>query len=219
MFKKKKNIDSEENEQQVHLNAVRSDGKSNETIEQRLKKQEVKRPKKERFEVLRMWVYYLGSMIAKDRGTIPNNIGNKILITSNMYITKLYLSSIIQITVAGLNVPITTVQELTRYLREKKCTAVVDATFKRMPMKMSVNDSGLNSRRRTWENTMKLDYISDRQKEMSARCLYTTDLLEQGEELCYTRVYITLRAKSGSELKRAEVLAGKFLSASSIYYI
>lgn len=219
MFKKKKNIDSEENEQQVDLNAVRSDGKSNETIEQRLKKQEVKRPKKERFEVLRMWVYYLGSMIAKDRGTIPNNIGNKILITSNMYITKLYLSSIIQITVAGLNVPITTVQELTRYLREKKCTAVVDATFKRMPMKMSVNDSGLNSRRRTWENTMKLDYISDRQKEMSARCLYTTDLLEQGEELCYTRVYITLRAKSGSELKRAEVLAGKFLSASSIVYL
>lgn len=190
-----------------------------ETISDRLKKQKAVKPKKERFEVVKMWVYYIGSMIAKDRGTIPSNIGNKILITSNMYITKLYLSSIIQITQAGLNVPITTVQELTRYLRDKKCGAVVDATFKRQRMDLSINDSGLTSRKRTWKNTMDKDYITDKQKEISARCLYTTDLLESGEQLCYTRVYITLRAKTGSELKRAETLAGQFFAQSSIVYL
>ena len=128
---------SEKNEEEVQE-------QKQETISDRLKKQKAVKPKKERFEVVKMWVYYIGSMIAKDRGTIPSNIGNKILITSNMYITKLYLSSIIQITQAGLNVPITTVQELTRYLRDKKCGAVVDATFKRQRMDLSINDSGLN---------------------------------------------------------------------------
>lgn len=213
--KKKENIVNEEVDSKVDSNGI----EKKETISDRLNKQKAKKPKKERFETIRMWVYYLGSMIAKDRGTIPNNIGNKILITSNMYITKLYLSSIIQITSAGLNVPITTVQELTRYLRDKKCNAVVDATFKRQRMTLSVNDSGLTSRKRTWENTMDKDYITDKQKEMSARCLYTTEALENGTELCYTRVYITLRAKSGSELKRAENLAGKFLAGSSIFYL
>ena len=203
---------SEKNEEEVQE-------QKQETISDRLKKQKAVKPKKERFEVVKMWVYYIGSMIAKDRGTIPSNIGNKILITSNMYITKLYLSSIIQITQAGLNVPITTVQELTRYLRDKKCGAVVDATFKRQRMDLSINDSGLTSRKRTWKNTMDKDYITDKQKEISARCLYTTDLLESGEQLCYTRVYITLRAKTGSELKRAETLAGQFFAQSSIVYL
>lgn len=174
--------------------------------------------KRERFEVVKMWCYYIGSMIAKDRGTIPDNIGNKILITSNMYITKLYLSSIMQVTVAGLNVPVTFIQELTSYLRDKKCNVVVDATFKRQLMTILPTDTGLTSRIRTWENTLKMDYIPDKQKEMSARCIYTADLIES-TDMTYTRLYITLRAKSGSELKRAEVLAGKFLAAASIVYL
>lgn len=228
MFKKK-DKKNKELETEVKDTSVDSDKKEvidkkgnngkKETISDRLEKKRPNRPKKERFEVIKMWVYYLGSMIAKDRGTIPNNIGNKILITSNMYITKLYLSSIIQITTAGLGVPITTVQELTRYLRDKKCNAVVDATFKRIPMNISMSDSGLTSRVRTWRNTMDKDYITDKQKEMSARCLYTVDALESGTKLCYTRMYITLRAKTGSELKTAEMLAGRFFEGSSIVYL
>ena len=55
------------------------------------------KPKKERFIWVKMWINYLVSLTMKDRGKIPDNIGDRILITSNLYITKLYMTTIFQI--------------------------------------------------------------------------------------------------------------------------
>ena len=45
----------------------------------------------------RMWLNYLLANIQKDQGVIPKNIGDKILISNNMFVTKYFMSSIIQI--------------------------------------------------------------------------------------------------------------------------
>lgn len=173
----------------------------------------------ERFETVHMWFYYLAAMMTKDIGTIPDNIGNRILISSNMYTTKLFLSSIIQITELGMKTPITTFQMLNDYLREKGCSAIVDVTIKRQPMNMSTKDSGLASRRRTWQLQLDKDFILDRQKEMAARCIYTCEQLDKGVKLYYTRIFLTLRAKTGTELTLAEKLVGDWIASIGGSYL
>ena len=63
--------------------------------------------KPERFMWVKMWISYLVSLTMKDRGKIPDNIGDRILISNNMYITKLYMSTIIHIYELGTSTPVT----------------------------------------------------------------------------------------------------------------
>lgn len=178
-----------------------------------------KKHKTERFETLSMWAYYAAAMIAKDIGTIPPNIGNRILISSNMYTTKNYLNSVIQVTALGMRTPVTTFQVLNDYLRSKGCKAVVDVTFKRQPMLINTNDAGLRSRRRHWLAQLDSDSIPDNMKETAARCTYTCEQLDKGEKLAYTRVYLTIRSKSGTELMNAEKLVGSWLVSIGASYL
>ena len=65
------------------------------------------RPKREYFKWVKMWISFLVSMTMKDRGKIPDNIGDRILISSNLYITKLYMTTIVQIHELGPKTPVT----------------------------------------------------------------------------------------------------------------
>lgn len=202
---KKKLTPKEKLEKQKQLNKSKA--------AKNIKRASARKHNKVRFERIHMWFYYLAAMMAKDIGTIPDNIGNRILISSNMYTTKLFLNSIIQITELGMKTPITTFQMLNDYLREKGCSAIVDVTIKRQPMIISTTDSGLSSRRRTWNLQLDKDFILDRQKEMAARCIYTCEQLDKGVKLYYTRIFLTLRVKTGTELMLAEKLAGEWIAA------
>ena len=75
------------------------------------------KPKPERFKWVKMWVNYLVSLTMKDRGKIPDNIGDRILITNNVYITKLYMTTIVHIYEFGQNTPITLLEVLNGVLR------------------------------------------------------------------------------------------------------
>lgn len=188
-------------------------------VQKNLSKAKNKKRSSVRFERVHMWFYYLAAMITKDIGAIPDNIGNRILISSNMYTTKLWLNSIIQITELGMKTPITTFQLLNDYLREKGCSAIVDVTIKRQLMNLSPKDSGLESRKRTWSLQLDKDFILDKQKEMAARCIYTTEQLEKGVKLYYTRIFLTLRAKTGTELMLAERLVGEWIASIGGSYL
>ena len=58
----------------------------------KLKKVNKKAKKRERFITLRMWISTLISALYNDRGKIPPNIGNNILVMNNQYITKYSLN-------------------------------------------------------------------------------------------------------------------------------
>ena len=95
------------------------DNKESTSIQQDLQKQTADlKIKKVRFVTLRAWITYLASLFMKDIGKIPDNIGNRMLITNNMYITKKYMSSIIQIEELGEDSVVTLIGELNRALRE-----------------------------------------------------------------------------------------------------
>ena len=74
-----------------------------------------------------------------------------------MYITKLYLSSIIQITQARLNVPITTVQELTRYLR------VAAARARKADILLCDTAGRLHNKKNLMEELKKINRVIDRE--------------------------------------------------------
>lgn len=167
--------------------------------------------RKQKFLALRMWINYLASSLQKDRGVIPTNIGDRILISNNIYATKYYLSSVIHVETLTLDTPITFVSELNRELREKESTAVLDVVFKNEPFIVDLLDSGLESRERMWKNALQLEGISAKEKEAAARCLYTKQQVEQGAELKQTRIFITLRAKTGTELTNAERIVYAYL--------
>ncbi|MBQ2885806.1 MAG: hypothetical protein IJE43_18945 [Alphaproteobacteria bacterium] len=171
------------------------------------------------FERLRMWVYYLLSSLQKDRGKIPNNIGNRMMITNNMYVTRHYLSSIIHVQSLGLKTPVTLQSELIRYLRKENCTAVVDVTLKQTPFPVQLEDSGLVSRINLWKTTSRSEDAPAHLKEMAARCLYTVQQVEQNVPLSKTRMYITVRAKTGTSLTLAEKLVCGYLRSIGAEYV
>ena len=104
------------------------------------------KPKKEHFLWVKMWINYLVSMTMKDRGKIPDNIGDRILITNNMYITKLYMSTIVQVYELGQNTPVTLMEILCEALRDKGNKAILDMTCKNTNYEFDPKNSGLQSR-------------------------------------------------------------------------
>lgn len=177
------------------------------------------KPKKEHFVWAKMWISYLVSLTMKDRGKIPDNIGDRILITNNMYITKLYMSTIIQVYELGANTPITLVTILNQGLRERGNKAILDITCKNSNYTFDPKKSGLESRIKMWENNLESDIITRRMRERSARCLYTVEIAKSGKQLKHTRMYITVRAKDITTLNTAEKIIFDMLGSMGCTYL
>lgn len=169
--------------------------------------------KKIRFLTIKMWISFLISLTTRDRGTIPENIGNNILIMNNMYITKNFLSSLIQLVELSLDTPITLLNEMIiNELRNNDSKAVVDFTIKNTKKNVNLGDSGLRSRIDMWERSETNKYISAKDKKRAVRLLYTVDQVKQGQPLLESRIFITIRASTGTELSSAETIIYKYLS-------
>ena len=169
--------------------------------------------KKQHFLTAKMWLSYLVSLTTRDRGTIPANIGNNILITNNTYITKSFLSSVIQIVELSLDTPITFLGEMLMHeFRKENCVAIVDFTVKNNKKNVNLGDAGLKSRIQMWEISEDNKFISERDKKRAVRLLYTVDQIRQGHNIMESRIFLTIRAKTGTDLSQAERITYKFLA-------
>ena len=176
-------------------------------------KEKVGDSKKDRFITAKMWLSYLVSLTTRDRGTIPENIGNNILVTNNMYITKNFLSSVIQIVELSLDTPITFLAEMIiNEIRKENCNAVVDFSIKNLKKDVNLADAGLKSRIQMWERSDTNPYLLEKDKKRAVRLLYTVDQVRQGQEIMESRIFITIRAKNGTELSKAERIVYKYLA-------
>lgn len=209
---KKKREKELDDEQQVTQEAGEDSEKQ--SARSKVLHQSEKRAKSQKlhFKRTRMWIHYILSSMQKDRGKIPTNIGNRMMITNNMYITRYYMSSVIHVETMGLLTPITFQSELVRFLRREGCHAVIDVTMKNMPFDAKLEDAGLRSRIKLWKQTSQFENASEHEKEIAARCLYTVDMAQSGESLFKTRMFITVRAKTGTELTAAEKAVYTYLN-------
>ena len=177
------------------------------------------KPKKERFIWVKMWINYLVSLTMKDRGKIPDNIGDRILITSNLYITKLYMTTIVKIYELGPNTPITFLEVLNGALREKGNKAILDLTCKNSNYDFDPKNGGLQSRLRSWENTVNSDLSSRKMRERAVRCLYTVEVATSGKQLKNSRMYLSIRAKDIVTLNTAEKIVYDVLGRMGCVYM
>lgn len=202
--------------------SVRDDVKSEDKKPERTARQNVKRAtkgqKKEHFKVWKMWISYLLSLTMKDRGKIPDNIGNRILITNNLVITKLYMTEMIMLYELGDNTPCTLLQVINEELRKRGNQCVVDLTLKNKKYNYDPKNSGLASRVSAWSNVVDSPEQSKNSKKRAARCLYTVKRAEQGDQLKYTRAYLYLRAKDIRTLTSGEKIVFDLLGTMGCVY-
>lgn len=177
------------------------------------------KPKSEHFKWVKMWISYLVSLTMKDRGKIPDNIGDKILITNNTYITKLYMTTIVHVYELGQNTPITLLGILNGALRDRGNRAILDMTCKNSKYDFDPKNSGLQSRIRAWENNIDSDITSRRMRERSVRCLYTVEVAQSGKQLKNTRMFLSIRAKDIGTLNTAEKIIYDMLGQMGCTYM
>lgn len=171
-----------------------------------------------RFIRTRMWLSTLISHFFPDRGTIPQNIGNNILITNNLYITKNHLTAIILVTEMSEETPLNWTSDLLGYVKDIVPGVIVDITMKGQKYHPDITPSAINSRERTWRETLDNEYMPVSYVRRAARCLYTLDVVRSGIHLYKERIYLQVRAQDGTQLKRGLQAVEIYLSQIEAKY-
>lgn len=115
-----------------------------------LKKQANEHRKKEKFIKLRMWISVIASSVFNDRGSIPPNIGNNIMITNNVYITKNSINGLILVCEFSNTTPMCWTSDLLNRVKDRVPDVQIDFTFKCKRVFYDLHDSGLQGRIRQW---------------------------------------------------------------------
>lgn len=168
--------------------------------------------KKEKFIRTRMWVSTFLSRFFSDRGTIPENIGNNILITNNVCITKNSITGYILITEMSEYTPICWTSSLVKYVKEQIDGVRVDIIMKGARYYPDLTPSGTSSREKSWNMTLNNPMMPKDAVRRSARCLYSLDVARSGEKLYKMRTYVRVRAQTNTALRQALQLCEQYLS-------
>jgi hypothetical protein len=165
-----------------------------------------------------MWFSAFVSAFQNDRGTIPANIGDNILITNNIYITKYSLNAVILVREMSQDTPLAWISDLQESVKHSLPDVQIDVTVKAIKYPVNTSDSSLKSRMRTWEITLDNPFTTEFQKQRAARCLYTVDIANSGEKFFKGVTYITVRAQDGRNLSKALQRTEEYLNGIGAAY-
>lgn len=179
-------------ENDVNQNTVASDLKRKDTV----------RRKKEKFIRTRMWISTLLSKFFTDRGTIPNNIGNNILIANNVYITRNHLSALVMVTEMSEATPLAWTSEIVDFVKQQCSGVLIDIIIKNEPYYVNVTQGGMQSRIRTWKATLDNPLMPKDTVRRAARCLYSVDVIKSKAKVFKGRTYIRVMAEKNKDLNQ-----------------
>ena len=188
-------------------------GSTADTLKQKAKTKK----KKERFLRTRMWVSTLISTVFNDRGTIPPNIGNNILVTNNLYVTKNALSAVIMVGEFSDDTVVGFCSDLINTVKSQVSDVTVDISIKNQPYWIDTKQSGMGSRVHTWESIMNNPLTNEKSARRAARQLYTLQVAESGEPMYRSRVHVTVRAREGRTLNRGVKAVTDYLNTCAVY--
>ncbi len=188
-------------------------GSTADTLKQKAKTKK----KKERFLRTRMWVSTLISTVFNDRGTLPPNIGNNILVTNNLYVTKNALSAVIMVGEFSDDTVVGFCSDLINTVKSQVSDVTVDISIKNQPYWIDTKQSGMGSRVHTWESIMNNPLTNEKSARRAARQLYTLQVANSGEPMYRSRVYVTVRAREGRTLNRGVKAVTDYLNTCAIY--
>lgn len=189
-----------------------------ETVAAKLNEKHKEKRKKERFITSRMWISTLLSKFFTDRGTIPDNIGNNILVSNNVCITKNNITAIIMVTEMSEATPLAWTADLVQTVKDQTDGVIVDITLKNQNYYPDITPTGISSREKSWRSTLDNPMMPEEYVRRSARCLYSLDIARTGVALYKERVYIKIRAKDGTKLKKGIQATSSYLSKIGAKY-
>lgn len=189
-----------------------------ETVAAKLNEKHKEKRKKERFITSRMWISTLLSKFFTDRGTIPDNIGNNILVSNNVCITKNNITAIIMVTEMSEATPLAWTADLVQTVKDQTDGVIVDITLKNQNYFPDITPTGIGSREKSWRSTLDNPMMPEEYVRRSARCLYSLDIARTGVALYKERVYIKIRAKDGTKLKKGIQATSGYLSKIGAKY-
>lgn len=177
-----------------------------------LRERSKKTREKEKHIRLRMWVSTFLSKFFTDRGTIPDNIGNNMLVSNNVCITKNNITAYILVTEMDTCTPICWTSGLVEYVKEQVDGVRIDIIIKNQRYYPDVSPSGTASRERSWTMTIDNPMMPKEYVRRSVRCLYSLDVAKSGEKLFKGRTYIRIRAMDSTTLRQAHSLCEQYLT-------
>lgn len=187
------------------------------SVAKQMKAKQKKREEREKFVLARMWFSTFISAFFRDRGSIPANIGNNILIGNNQYITKGALSAMILVVEMSADTPMGFTSELIESVKSKVPEVAIDICIKAVRKDFDLQGADMKSRIRTWERTLDAQ-TSDQSKRRAARCLYTVEVAKSGEQMYRGQMYITVHAPTGALLQRGLDQTYNYLSSIGAAY-
>lgn len=190
-----------------------SKGKQKNTVAAQMKQKQKMRDKTERFLVPRMWFSTIISSVFRDRGSIPANIGNNIMIGNNQYVTKGALTAMILVVEMSSDTPMGFISDMIESVKNKVPEVAIDVCIKAQRKEFDINGSDMKSRIRTWERSLDSPGTSETNKYRSARCLYTVEVAKSGEQLYKGQMYVSIHAPTGSLLQRGIDQTSNYLSS------
>ena len=199
-------------------NAVSKGNKPETNVAAELNKKHKEKVKKERFLRERMWFSTLISKFFMDRGTIPDNIGNNVLVTNNVYITKNHITALFLITEMDSITPICWTSDLIQYVKDQAEGVVVDISLKGQKYYPDITPTGIGSREKSWRMTLDNPNMPKEYVRRSARCLYSLDVARSGADLYKFRTYIKVRAVDGAKLRKGCQAVSNYLSSIGAVY-
>ncbi len=167
-----------------------------------LKKKDRDRRKRERFLAIRMWTSTLLSKFFTDRGSIPDNIGNNILIANNVYITKNHLCALIHVAEMSEGTPVAWMSDIMDFVKRQCDGVLIDVIIKNEPYYVNTQQGGMASRIQTWHATIDNPLMPKDTVRRAARCLYSVDILKSNTKTYKGRTYIRVMAKDNRTLTR-----------------
>lgn len=167
-----------------------------------LKKEDKERRKREKFITTRMWVSTLLSKFFTDRGTIPDNIGNNILIANNVYITKNHICALISIAEMSEGTPVAWMSDIVDFVKKQCDGVLIDIIVKNEPYYVNVNQGGMQSRIQTWKATLDNPLMPKDTVRRAARCLYSVDIIKSNTKTYKGRTYVRVMAKDNKKLNQ-----------------
>lgn len=176
------------------------------------KRAKVKR-KKERFIRTRMWLSTLMSAFFTDRGTIPENIGNNMLVLNNVVITKKSITAMILVIEMSETTPLCWTSELLKYVKDQVEGVRIDIIIKGNRWYPDLSPQGINSREKSWTMTLDNPAMPKDAVRRSARCLYSLAVARSGEKLYKGRTYIKIRSENATALRQATQLTEMYLTS------
>lgn len=181
---------------------VKGRGQNDAAVAKHLRERHKEKAHKERFLRERMWFSTLLSKFFNDRGSIPDNIGNNVLITNNVYTTKNHITALILVTEMSEATPMCWTSDIVKYVKDQAVGVTLDITLKGQKHYPDITPTGIGSREKSWKATLNNPQMPEEYVRRSARCLYSLDVARSGADLYKFRVYIKVRAKDGAHLRK-----------------